>query len=383
MFASNNILRASRPQPNSITRHVRTFTSAPTVAVLYQALEPPVINGVKKPRKPGGYQDSGADIAYTLQQKGIKVLKSDPSALVSTNEGWTFPDTEEGIYSAIQQGATHLWANTILFNSHPLQTSAKLNPLVEKIHVVGQPPALVENFDDKAYLNGKLAELGGFTLPKSWLASPESLSGVLAQVDRYPIVGKPVRGRGSHGVKVCHDQTQLQSHIEALLSESPLVMLEEFLAGEEATLTVMPPTPETPTHWSMPPVTRFNHADGIAPYNGVVAVTANSRVVTEDEMGDPVYAKIMRECERVASLIKATAPIRVDVRRFGQGGDFALFDINMKPNMTGPGRPGREDQASLTAMAAAALGWDYGTLLENILGGAQTLRVFRDYRSPF
>jgi hypothetical protein len=51
--------------------------------------------------------------------------------------------------------------------------------------------------------------------------------------------------------------------------------------------------------------------------------------------------------------------------------------------MTGPGRPGREDQASLTAIAASAMRWDYGTLLENILKGAQPLSVFRNYSSPF
>lgn len=51
--------------------------------------------------------------------------------------------------------------------------------------------------------------------------------------------------------------------------------------------------------------------------------------------------------------------------------------------MTGPGRPGREDQASLTAIAAAAMGWDYGTLLRNNLWGAQSLSNFRKYRSPF
>ena len=58
----------------------------------------------------------------------------------------------------------------------------------------------------------------------------------------------------------------------------------------------------------------------------------------------------------------------------------------MKPtmqNMTGPGRPGRENQASLTAIAAIALGWDYGTLLQEILASAQSLASFRAYRSPF
>lgn len=30
--------------------------------------------------------------------------------------------------------------------------------------------------------------------------------------------------------------------------------------------------------------------------------------------------------------------------------------------MTGAGRPGREDQDNLTAIAAAGVGWDYATL---------------------
>lgn len=51
--------------------------------------------------------------------------------------------------------------------------------------------------------------------------------------------------------------------------------------------------------------------------------------------------------------------------------------------MTGPGRPGREDQASLTLIAASALGWDYGTLLQNLLAIAQPLDAFRSYRPPF
>jgi len=77
-----------------------------------------------------------------------------------------------------------------------------------------------------------------------------------------------------------------------------------------------------------------------------------------------------------------TAIMRIDVRRFEDkpGSEFALFDVNMKPNMTGPGRPGREDQASLSAIAAAELGWDYQRLLREMLGGAQSLRKLREMR---
>ena len=311
------------------------MSSSPVVAVLFQAIDPPAINGVRKPKKPGGYQDSGADIVYILQRQGFRVVTPNASPSPSVMEGWCFPDTEQGILSAVQRGATHLWANTILFSSHPLQTSTKLS---RDLRVVGQPPVLTEIFDDKAYLNNKLRETSSFTMPRSWLIDHQH-SIVLDSIPQYPIVAKPVRGRGSHGVKVCHSADQLQQHIQLLLHESPLVMLEEYLAGQEATMTVMPPPPPVDDdddgrrHWCLPPVTRFNHVDGVAPYNGTVAVTANSRAVTAGEVkaDSAVYGDMMDQCARAGDLIKTTAPIRIDVRRRREVGEFVLFDINMKP----------------------------------------------------
>lgn len=147
---------------------------------------------------------------------------------------------------------------------------------------------------------------------------------------KYPVVGKPARGRGSHGVKVCRNAGELKAHVENLSQEGlRVIIVEEFLSGEEATVTVMPPSGDK-GYWSLPVVTRFNHLEGIAPYNGVVAVTSNSKAVVGSR--DPAYEKVSRECERVAELLGTTAPIRVDVRRFNDlGGDFALFDVNMKP----------------------------------------------------
>lgn len=53
-------------------------------------------------------------------------------------------------------------------------------------------------------------------------------------------------------------------------------------------------------------------------------------------------------------------------------------------NMTGPGRPGRERQASLTALAAAGLGWDYPTLLLKMLESSTPLHDLRnDKLLPF
>lgn len=264
----------------------------------------------------------------------IEVLTPHKTPNPRDASGWTFPDTEEGIVSALERGATHVWANTILFASHPLQTSSRITKYENNVKIVGQPPCLVEQYDDKQYVNNLLRSKGGFTLPESWsIAESPNVESQLSGMDlSYPIIAKPIRGRGSYGVRLCYTETELLQHLRYLFKDSPSVMMEVYLSGEEATISVMPPSVERPEYWSMPVVTRFNHNRGIAPYNGVVAVTTNSRVISREEFDkDPFYGLAAHECVAVAELLKLTAPIRIDIRRFKAGDKFALFDVNMKP----------------------------------------------------
>lgn len=291
-------------------------------------------------------------------------------------DDWSFPDTEEGILAAIKAGADMLWANTILFAQHPLQTSRALDRYANDLLIVGQPPLLVEQYDDKDWVNSMLRRAGRFNLPRGLVVSStedESFAKI-----PLPAVGKPIRGRGSHGVRLCRSREELRDHMKMLLAESPKAMVEEYLSGEEATVAVMPQPWGTPDYYALPVVLRFNHADGVAPYSGTVAVSANSRVISQAEHeADPAFQKISQQCVEVARLLGVTAPIRIDVRRYSSGSDFALFDVNLKPNMTGPGRPGRDSQASLVALSASQLGWSYATLVERMLATATPLEGLR------
>jgi carbamoylphosphate synthase large subunit len=206
----------------------------------------------------------------------------------------------------------------------------------DDVKVIGQPPLTVELFDDKEYANDFLRKDGRFTMPKSWTVKSSQDLEALEKAGElmFPVVGKPARGRGSYGVKVCHSAEELANHVEGLLRESPRVLLEEFLAGEEATITVFPPSVEEDRddYWASPIVTRFNQEEGVAPFNSIVAVTSNSRVITSKELEkDEHYQNAAKECEEVAKLLKVTAAIRIDVRRFKEGSGFALFDVNLKP----------------------------------------------------
>jgi hypothetical protein len=221
--------------------------SSAKVAVLYQAVSAPIINGVTKPLKPGGYRDSGADIIYTLRQHKIASIVT-PSDMPDpkSDQDWCFSDDEKGILAALSKDANILWANTILFSKHPLQISTSLDKYADQVKIVGQAPRAVDAYDNKAFTNDLLRRDGRFLLPKSWILSfDQDYSALLKTLD-YPIVAKPIRGRGSHGVKLCHDRVQLEDHMAELFTESSQIMLEQYLAGEEATITVMPPILQQP-----------------------------------------------------------------------------------------------------------------------------------------
>lgn len=150
--------------------------------------------------------------------------------------------------SAVEKGTTHLWANTILFASNPLQISSRLSSYENQLRIIGQPPNLVERFDDKAILNDLLRQRQTLTLPRAGTVSAGQDYNISLEAlrDAFPLVVKPVRGRGGHGVKVCSTWDELNRRIKILFEESPVVLVREFLSGEEATVTVMPPSADNP-----------------------------------------------------------------------------------------------------------------------------------------
>ncbi|KIX00690.1 uncharacterized protein Z518_09755 [Rhinocladiella mackenziei CBS 650.93] len=254
----------------------------PPVAILYQVCEPRVINGVRKLKKPDGYKDSGADIADVPKSANANVV---------TLEQYSYPQRDEdGAFlipkAALEKGATLLWANTILFTSHPLQTSSAIDPHASH---------LVEQYDVKP------------------------MSAVY--------YGRKELSPCDHGRQIPESSSILPT------KESPIAMLQEFLTGQEGTVTVIAPSKDTPNYWVMPIVVRFNHDNGIATYKRRGAATSHSRVPLSDELKQNLpYAKVSEGCIRIARFLGVMAPIWVGVRCFTETSDFkfAAFDVSMK-----------------------------------------------------
>ncbi|MET2985318.1 ATP-grasp domain-containing protein [Aureibaculum conchae] len=341
-----------------------------TIAILYQAKLPPIRNGIQKPMKPGGYSDSGADIACELNKHGIPIVTPVDHPKILTDLDWVFPDTREGIQNALDKGANTFWLNTVLYKDHEIE-----NFFGQKIQFVGQMPHQVDAFDDK-YFTNELLRKNQISIPKTELISIENLSNYSLSID-FPMVVKPIRGRGSQGVSLVNNPKELDNKLNELFSNAAYgntVYVEQFLSGQEITVTVMPPgsylidNQVTHNHkpWCLPAVKRVNHKEGIAPYSGVVAVMKNSSVLEDSELKSTNIKAVYRQCVKAAQLLNLKAPIRIDCRA-DENGNYFLFDLNMKPNMTGPSRPQRQNQDSLTLLAARKIGWSYYDLLKNIL----------------
>jgi D-alanine-D-alanine ligase-like ATP-grasp enzyme len=279
---------------------------------------------------------------------------------------WVFPDTAEGIASAVDAGANVLWANTVLFAGHPLEA------YLGRVAIVGQLPATQQAADDKFATNAMLKSHGLPVVNALLVGREPPALELLAQHGlHFPLVVKPVRGRGSQGVSKVDGYTALVMALQTLIASRAFgdqAIIEQYLGGEELTLTVLP---DDAGPLVLPPVRRFNHLDGIAPYNGAVAVTSNSAALTDEEAQAPEVQAVIAACAQAYEQVGARAAIRIDCRA-DSSGKYHLFDLNMKPNMTGAGRPGREDQDSLSAIAARAYGWDYAGLLTAMLRSAWT-----------
>ena len=340
------------------------------IAILYQVSPAPSFDGIMKPMKSGGYSDSGADIAVALQSAGKPLVTPHDRPDIKQDLHWVFQDDHDGIRQAIRKGAKQLWLNTVLYASHAIMDFA-----IEDLMLVGQDPRLVDFYDDKFVLNNFLADQG---LPflRSRRVTLDQLSGMHLPLG-YPLVIKPLRGRGSQGVTVCTTDNDLVSYLEEVFDQSKFgneLLIEPYLAGEEITISILPAgTYEgaegelTYKHpWCLPVVIHSGHVKGITPYSGIEAVSQNSRVAAVNFQQRSVIQALCQSAAAAAAILGIKSVVRIDGRANDKG-EFYLFDVNFKPNMTGAGRPGRDLHDGLTTLAAKSMGWNYSQLLTNLL----------------
>jgi len=273
------------------------------------------------------------------RRPAIKLITPALTPDPSVEADWSFGDHKETILQVIEKHrANVLWANTNVHSTHALLEVAKRYP---DVLMVGQDPRQIDRYDDKEWASSWLQSQPGLegSFAQQWIVPRDSDSSddVLRNIS-LPAIIKPVRGRGSQGVALCHSQDELKRRAQKLWETSDRVVVEEYCSGEEITVGVLPPgTYDEPVgvkdrHWALPVVRRFGHAEGIMPYSGEIPAAANSCLVPSEEAAaaDIEYEKIMRRCELATQALGTLATIRLDARRRGRAKFGTCFCVSLE-----------------------------------------------------
>ena len=220
--------------------------AAARVAVLYQAEAAPASSPAgAKPMKPGGYRDSGADIAFGLRATGgtaaagawdaVTVVTPAAVPRPEVDLDWVFPDTMAGITAALDAGANALWANTVLHSDHPLCSGELSCADGGGLYMVGQEPHGVDVWEDKHHANTTLrrrgARMAATFMVQTFPFRHHSDERVLQELSlhglAFPVVVKPCRGRGSAGVSVVRNVHEYRAAVTAIADGDGAVGIEQ------------------------------------------------------------------------------------------------------------------------------------------------------------
>jgi D-alanine-D-alanine ligase len=195
----------------------------------------------------------------------------------------------------------------------------------------------------------------GIPTPKYTLLTPDSDWLRVIETIGLPLIVKPAREGSSIGVTKVHTANELQAAFTLAHQLDPLVIAEEFIAGQELTATIVGD--------DALPLIRIEAPEGDYDYKNKYFTDdvkyhcpAGIRPELEDE--------IRKMALRAFRVLGCTGWGRADVM-LAPDGRYSFLEMNTSPGMTGH---------SLVPMAARAVGLSYPDLCVRILSMARLNR---------
>ena len=194
-------------------------------------------------------------------------------------------------------------------------------------------------------------QAAGVPTPKFRVLTPESeLAAVVAELG-LPLIVKPAREGSSIGVTKVAAAADLPAAFDLAYGRDPIVIAEEFVAGQELTCAVL--------DGKALPLVRIEAPEGNYDYQ-------NKYFTDEVRYHCPAGVAAAIEAEIGRAMLHAFDVL--GCRSWGRGdvilradGSFTLLEMNTAPGMTGH---------SLVPMAARAAGIDFADLVLRVLAGA-------------
>lgn len=166
-----------------------------------------------------------------------------------------------------------------------------------------------------------------------------------------PLICKTPRGGSTLGILKAHTEQELQTALDQLGALDASVLVEQIIEGEEATCAVLDGRPL--------PVTLIRPVDQYFDFEAKYT-EGKTEYLTPAPLPEAVLADIQAQSKAAYEALGLRGVARADYMVDKQGKAWFL-EINTLPGMTA---------TSLSPMAAAADGMDFGSLVEHLLRSA-------------
>lgn len=178
----------------------------------------------------------------------------------------------------------------------------------------------------------------------------EDRAALLESCQNFPLVVKPSREGSTIGISIVHDRRQLEAGLEEALALDELVLVEDFIAGDELTVSVLNGAPL--------PIIKIVPKSGFYDYRSKYT-PGQTEYIVPAPLEAALYARIQETSAAACRALSCRGACRVDYMLRGQ--EFFCLEVNTIPGMT---------ETSLLPKAAAEAGLSFNELALRILDDA-------------
>ncbi len=178
----------------------------------------------------------------------------------------------------------------------------------------------------------------------------EDRAALLNKCQHFPLVVKPAREGSTIGITVAHNQSQLEEGLDLALELDELVLVEDFIKGDEVTVSVLNGTPL--------PIIKIVPKSGFYDYRSKYT-PGQTEYILPAPLDAVLYQRLQETSVAACRALSCRGAARVDFMIREK--EFFCLEINTIPGMT---------ETSLLPKAAAEAGLSFHELVMQILEDA-------------
>lgn len=170
---------------------------------------------------------------------------------------------------------------------------------------------------------------------------------LLERCRHFPLVVKPAREGSTIGISIVHDRAQLQAGLQDALRYDDLILIEDFIRGDEVTVSVL--------NGTVLPIIKIVPKSGFYDYESKYT-PGKTEYILPAPLDAVLYRRLQETSLAACRALSCRGAVRVDF--MVRDREFFCLELNTIPGMT---------ETSLLPKAAAQAGLPFNELVMQIL----------------